>query len=261
MKTESKNITPSLAKSLLKGNTSNRAINMRTVACYARDMKNGDWKETHQGICLGNGGVLIDGQHRLLAIIAADTAVTLQVTVDERLMGPKDVPLDYGYKRSAAYILGIEQGLAAISSLAIQHAYNLTTPTPAQQAAVAALLADYYDLLRGDNKTMARGISSAAVQLAGVVRLATGDDSDYICTTYAALLRSRFAEMPPLPASFYRQVVVDRVAYPGRELFARAIRMFDHRKKSFPKLTIRDEVFAFEEARELLRTALNGVGK
>ena len=35
----------------------------------SKAMKRGDFKLTHQGIAIGEGGILLDGQHRLKAFI------------------------------------------------------------------------------------------------------------------------------------------------------------------------------------------------
>jgi hypothetical protein len=61
---------------------------------------------THQGIAFDVNGVLVDGQHRLAAIIEADLPVELTVftDVDE---GTFDV-LDTGKRRNAADVLAIE---------------------------------------------------------------------------------------------------------------------------------------------------------
>jgi hypothetical protein len=57
-----------MVDSLLACNTKNRNIRKSVVDRYMRDMKNGNWELTHQGIALSDDNVLIDGQHRLMAI-------------------------------------------------------------------------------------------------------------------------------------------------------------------------------------------------
>lgn len=79
-------ITPATAVTWLEGNTHNRALRDATVQRYARDMKAGRWRLTHQGIAFGPDGTLIDGQHRLWAVIEADTAI--------RMMVARGVPAD-----------------------------------------------------------------------------------------------------------------------------------------------------------------------
>jgi len=49
----------------------NRPISMRKVNDYAVEMLKGNWRFTHQGIGFSKKGFLIDGQHRLLAILQA----------------------------------------------------------------------------------------------------------------------------------------------------------------------------------------------
>lgn len=61
-------MTKELVDSLLQSNTSNRRARETVVDAYARDMTAGKWMVTHQGIAISEDNVLIDGQHRLLAL-------------------------------------------------------------------------------------------------------------------------------------------------------------------------------------------------
>lgn len=72
-------ITPDKAAEYLGHNTGNRSVRPRVVAAYATDMRNGDWRSNGEGIKFGEGGKLLDGQHRLRAIIEADAPVTMPV--------------------------------------------------------------------------------------------------------------------------------------------------------------------------------------
>ena len=63
-------ITPKLAKELLLKNNSNRRITKSFVTTYANDMREGRWKgNTAEFIKIADDGDILDGQHRLLAII------------------------------------------------------------------------------------------------------------------------------------------------------------------------------------------------
>lgn len=79
-KSEKVTITPALAQTYLDANADNRDIRTRTVNRYARLMKRGKWKLTHQGIGFDENGRLVDGQHRLRAIVVADVPVEMMVT-------------------------------------------------------------------------------------------------------------------------------------------------------------------------------------
>ena len=74
------NVTPATARTWLKKNTLNRNLRDDTVAKYARDMKDGNWETTHQGIGFYEDGTLADGQHRLHAVVRADVPVKFVVT-------------------------------------------------------------------------------------------------------------------------------------------------------------------------------------
>lgn len=92
-------VTPEQAKKWLANNTQNRALNRKRVAALATEMREGRWKLTHQGIAFGPTGVLLDGQHRLAAIVASGVAVKMLVTT-----GLDDVfsCIDTGVIRTAA---------------------------------------------------------------------------------------------------------------------------------------------------------------
>lgn len=81
MKSEVKTITPDLALQYLDDNIAeNRSIRQATVSKYARDMRHGRWRLTHQGIAFDENGKLIDGQHRLWAIVEANIPIDMLVT-------------------------------------------------------------------------------------------------------------------------------------------------------------------------------------
>jgi hypothetical protein len=99
-------ITPKKAAELLEANTTNRPLSKPVVRAFAEAMKRGDWLVTHQGIAFDVNGVLVDGQHRLAAIIEADLPVELTVFTDVA-EDTFDV-LDTGKRRNAADVLAIE---------------------------------------------------------------------------------------------------------------------------------------------------------
>jgi hypothetical protein len=52
-------------------------LSKRTVRDFAEAMRRGDWRLTHQGIAFDASGALVDGQHRLAAIVEADVPVEI----------------------------------------------------------------------------------------------------------------------------------------------------------------------------------------
>lgn len=73
-------ITPRLAKEYLEKNTSNyRKLSHTTVWQYANDIENGRWQENGEAIKFDEEGTLVDGQHRLKAIVMANVPACMMV--------------------------------------------------------------------------------------------------------------------------------------------------------------------------------------
>ena len=73
-------VTPEMAARWLESaNTHNRPVSDAYVERLARDMRNGQWKLTHEGIAFDSHGVLLDGQNRLWAVVQANVSVAMHV--------------------------------------------------------------------------------------------------------------------------------------------------------------------------------------
>ena len=80
MKITQERITPEQAQEYLKFNTENyRSISKDRVISYAGDMANGKWQFNGEAIKFDENGKLIDGQHRLHAIVRANVPVDMLV--------------------------------------------------------------------------------------------------------------------------------------------------------------------------------------
>lgn len=103
-------ITPTMAKAMLEANTKNRRVKIPVVARYAKEMADGRWKEdTGELIKISKSGVVLDGQHRLLAVIKSNRAIQFHVarSVEDDVFSV----LDSGSVRNstdAFYISGIK---------------------------------------------------------------------------------------------------------------------------------------------------------
>lgn len=74
-------ITPNAAKQYLaKLHPDQRGKKFNSIDQYARDMKNGAWIISHQGIAFDEDGFLIDGQQRLNAVVNSNVPVAMLVT-------------------------------------------------------------------------------------------------------------------------------------------------------------------------------------
>lgn len=110
-------ITPQLAKELLQRNRHNRKLRERAVGDYARDMAEGRWPINGEAIKLATNGDVLDGQHRLHALIQADVAVDMFVVIG--LDSQSQESMDSGRKRTTGDILGLrdEQHSATLAAI------------------------------------------------------------------------------------------------------------------------------------------------
>lgn len=117
-------VDPGLAAHWLQNNFVNRPLTEDTVRSYARDMVNGVWVATHQGIAFNDLDHLIDGQHRLSAIVMCGLTIRMMVTfglpsrIAGRAMTTMDA-VDRGKTRSVADQLKIQHGLKNGSAIAM----------------------------------------------------------------------------------------------------------------------------------------------
>lgn len=104
-------VTPDKAKNWLRSNTINRDVRQSHVDRLASDMASGRWLVTHQGVAFNCDGTLLDGQHRLLAIIQSGTSQWMCVT--NGLPANSISAIDDHQKRSTADSLKIVHGVSS----------------------------------------------------------------------------------------------------------------------------------------------------
>lgn len=98
-------ITPQAAADWLENRNlaANRNMSEHVAAKYAKAMSEGRWLFTHQGIAFDTEGWLIDGQHRLRAIVLS--GITVEMFVVPGCDADTFAVLDNGYKRQAAHLI------------------------------------------------------------------------------------------------------------------------------------------------------------
>lgn len=138
-------ISPALALDLLKRNTHNRKLRERVVATYARDITAGNWTLNGEAIKVARNGDVLDGQHRLHAIIQADQTVDIFVVIG--LDPAAQETMDSGRKRTTADVLNLRKEENAYTLAAVlrrvwawqqgDHRFKgRVTPTTAECAAL-----------------------------------------------------------------------------------------------------------------------------
>lgn len=100
-------ITPAVARTwLAERNTHNRHVKGSAVTQYAAAMKSGQWYTTGDPIKFSRDGVLLDGQNRLAAIVASDSAQRADIRTG--LETESQRAMDQGVPRTVADMLGME---------------------------------------------------------------------------------------------------------------------------------------------------------
>ena len=129
-RTELVEITPDVAKEMLRKNKDNRKITQAASAFLVKQMEQGKWRFTADPIQFSDKGRLIDGQHRLDAIVKSGKAQTMLVAYNV----PDDHQnvIDTGKNRSAGdvlYMHGIQNHTiaAALIKTYMRFSRNITS--------------------------------------------------------------------------------------------------------------------------------------
>ncbi len=115
-------VSPPLAEKWLERNRGNRKVREDRVDRYAEQMRDGEWMVSPDAIAFSYTGKLINGQHRLKAIMQLDRGESVECLVASGLDPDAFKIADVGVKRTGADVLRIEgfksaEEMAAVSRL------------------------------------------------------------------------------------------------------------------------------------------------
>lgn len=117
-------VTPQMASEWLLRNPRNRKVRSDQVMKYAADIRAGNWQLNGESIIMANTGAIIDGQHRLLAIVEAQREI--ETFVASGVAESAFETIDQGKSRNAADVLSIHgyqnsESLASLARLWVLH--------------------------------------------------------------------------------------------------------------------------------------------
>ena len=259
MRTEIKRITPTLAKTMLERNTDNRPLRRGHMKALADAITRGEWKVTHQGIAFAKDGRLLDGQHRLAAIVEANVAVMMMVSWD--ISDESFIALDLGVRRSVSDVLDIPVRLAAVARLIafIVDGTRQGAVTPQQMIPYVEAVQGAYDELIAYCPTFRKTWSASPVQAAAIIRMHDGEDRDYVKLVYHALVHLEFDMMPPVAQSLYRQIESGKVRGAAAvDMYARCLKVFSRRHRDTTRIQINSRETTFAYTREVVAREVFG---
>jgi hypothetical protein len=209
MKTTWVDVTPALAADWLKNNICNRKLRKAVVANYARQMKRGEWLPIAQDISFDTRHRLINGQHRLTAVIESGVTIRVLVTtgVPERIANSEVKPMDLmdtGLPRSLADQLQIQHNIQAGAALAAivraiiawilpKRTYKLSV---GEVLLVYRLFQDPIDFVLA-NRSKEHGLKQTGILAAFALAIASeGTGSLFYAPRYQMLIGSHEAALP-----------------------------------------------------------------
>jgi hypothetical protein len=170
--TETITITPKLAAEWLKKNPCNRPLHRRTVEQYKATLARGEWKVNGETISFDITGRLLNGQHRLTAVV--ESGHPLRTLVVKGVESDVFSTLDNGRNRSAADVLAVVghkhsavMGTAARTILTMQSGRDKPTNAQIAQCVAAHPVMELW-ASRFASSRVARGMPGMCV---GVVTL------------------------------------------------------------------------------------------
>jgi hypothetical protein len=230
-------ITPAVAEEMLKANVHNRDCRKRHVAMLAGAMTRGEWVPNGDAIKFSTEGVLLDGQHRLRAVMESGVHITIPVV--RGLPSEAQITMDTHAKRKLSDILklnGEPNYLTLAGALGVLwqyengglRAYN-TKPTFAQLLQTLDKNADIRDSVRVGQRvggTLKFSPSVASVAHWALIRI---DADDAVFFFDRLIDGANLAENDPIRRvrEVFLQNAMARAKFPSTHMFALLIKAWN----------------------------------
>lgn len=246
MKSEIREITPAVAAEMLKRNPNNRKVSRGQVDFLASEMTAGNWLFDGQPIRLTEAGALLDGQHRLHAIIKSGTTQKFLILkgIDESAFKV----MDTGKSRSASDLFSINRihsatNVAAASKYIIRLKRGTTSMSGSTSRESNTELLNFYNdnpkiadfVKRGDllYKEFNRALSPSQIgALSYIMAERSVTDSEYFWNK----LCSGIGLEKGSPIAFLRQKLLDdkyvnKAKLPWKDKVALIYKTWNHYRK------------------------------
>lgn len=253
-------VTPKIASDLLKSsNFGNRKHRPSVVKKYANMMTNGDWKFSPETISISKTGRLLNGQHRMMAVVLS--GITCRFLFATGFDDDVFSVLDRGATRTVADALSIPKDLAESASLLVRlRNKSQSSVIDADVNRAASIIQEDHERLLSFCNSKMKVFSSAPFRLAAVARMMDGGNIGYILRLYRNLVLAKTEMLPPIGHAAIRAVITGRLYAGGAHAqfinSSVAWGVFDESAMSKSKISVS---FNADRALEIVRAT--GYGK
>jgi hypothetical protein len=232
-------VTPQMARMYLSTSPGNRKISIQKVRAWKEKMDQGKFARISQGIAFDKENRLINGHHRLTAIIQHGGSIPLYVTYNEDRENYKYY--DCGMSRSTSDRTGIPKNVAAVLSTGFRVVHSklesdvdaILRVSELPYGIVAMELEEYCG-------TIIRYFSQAPIRAAVVLSSLQGDKR-YAFEQYRALVLQDYGSMSPITTVFCRNAMKGKYGKTGGipatlNAFAYGMKVFDVRNSGLNQI-------------------------
>lgn len=238
-------VTPLMASTLLENiDPSQRKLRISKVKQFESMLRRGELMCTHQGLLISDNGTLLDGQHRLHAIVNTGISAKLMVTrgAPQTLISY----LDGGTPRTDADRLNVTSDVMAVANCLARFGRPAYEVTASVKQKVIAAVGDRVRELKSFAPSCVKNLTTAQVRAAAVLHMHTAypERREHAMAQYRAITLSDYASFSPYVAVFHRQAFLGATTYGAinkDDLFIRAWLALDITNLSKSKLLIRDQ--------------------
>lgn len=169
-------ITPQKAQELLDKNLANRVPTQRLIDRLARDMVDGNWQLTHQGIAINEMGQLLDGQNRMFAVVKSGATIKTRITTFYGYYKATDLVCDTGKIRTLSDITEYGKGITEVINYLFAELMGVGKPSQAEAVDLYEKLQPHFDFINNLGKKHRPRTGAASVRSAVFVAKVAGID-------------------------------------------------------------------------------------
>jgi len=204
-------IGPETAQRILDdANHDNRKLRENVVLRYAEMMSNGDWKLSPEPIVVSKTGRLLNGQHRLHAVVKSGVICNFSVVqgADDDVF---DV-LDRGATRTSADALKIDKTLAEVGRLlALTECGQYIKLNDFKIKEMCMLVKETHDELMEFCPGRSKVFTSAPFRVAVIAHVMMGADKHKSFSLYRDLCLGHVENLPPIGHAAVRMVLTGAI--------------------------------------------------